>query len=393
MQLSHRLFSALVALSTLSLPVFAGRSLRQHVEPRALVDTCATITARDLISVRLSLPKFAYDGCLDICLCLSTLPAAIHSNADLHQLVSTYGEDLVQKDLTLLVSTLPLTGSIPTSAYLGGTRSIIPETSRHANILIIPNRFATWDILVTSTVCLHMSEGANTVLASSPTGSATACAASSDMLVNSDCPSYGLVLGTYAASQGCGSAAPYQRRINEKLRARSRGIFTHEDALSTCAYDEQVCGVSQGSAAFECLNTDTALESCESASIMHIFLGAYSFSRQVVDAYPRILSSSCQSRALRELTARLFLTSKTSDALQAAVLCRLASMAMCPLQITPHAFARIATLLQSLSSLPSSRCCRVFPFPHYAVCNSPKVIPHTILTSARTNSLNSFVAL
>jgi hypothetical protein len=181
MQLSHRLFSALVALSTLSLPVFAGRSLRQHVEPRALVDSCATITARDLISVKLSLPKFAYDGCLDICLCLSTLPLAIHSNADLHQLVSTYGEDLVKKDLTLLVSTLPLTGLIPTSAYLGGTRSIIPETSRHANILTIPNRFATWEILVTSAVCLHMSEGANPVLANSPTGSATVCAASSNM--------------------------------------------------------------------------------------------------------------------------------------------------------------------------------------------------------------------
>ncbi|KAI0289277.1 hypothetical protein BC826DRAFT_914731, partial [Russula brevipes] len=60
----------------------------------------------------------------------------------------------------------------------------------------------------------------------------------------------------------CNGVCGTFKHVSELRLARSRGIFTHEDALSTCAHDEQVCGVSQGSAAFECLNTDTALESC-----------------------------------------------------------------------------------------------------------------------------------
>jgi len=79
------------------------------------------------------------------------------------------------------------------------------------------------------------------------------------------------VLNAHASSQGCGSAAPHQqRRGNTDLRARSRGIFTHEDALSTCDRGEQVCGVDKGSAGFECLNTNTALESCEWASYIAV---------------------------------------------------------------------------------------------------------------------------
>lgn len=46
------------------------------------------------------------------------------------------------------------------------------------------------------------------------------------------------------------------------IAARTHGIRTNEDALNTCGSGEQVCGTYQGSSAFECVNTDTALESC-----------------------------------------------------------------------------------------------------------------------------------
>ena len=51
--------------------------------------------------------------------------------------------------------------------------------------------------------------------------------------------------------------------MSADLKARSHGIFSHDDALATCSRGETVCGVYQGSAAYECLNTDTALDSCK----------------------------------------------------------------------------------------------------------------------------------
>ncbi|KAI0246026.1 hypothetical protein BJV78DRAFT_1381921 [Lactifluus subvellereus] len=49
---------------------------------------------------------------------------------------------------------------------------------------------------------------------------------------------------------------------NPPLVARTHGIRTHEDALATWAKGERVCGTYQGSSAFKCVDTDTALESC-----------------------------------------------------------------------------------------------------------------------------------
>ena len=108
MQSVYRLLSPVfaVALLSLSLPSLAspGRSLRQHVEPRATFDVCATIDAAALESANLILPPDSYAGCLELCLCLSSLTTAMNAVGVLHELTETFGAYLIRKDITMLVS-------------------------------------------------------------------------------------------------------------------------------------------------------------------------------------------------------------------------------------------------------------------------------------------------
>ncbi|KAH9958130.1 hypothetical protein BC827DRAFT_1136777 [Russula dissimulans] len=223
-----RILFALFAVSALSLPVWADHSLRQHVEPRALIDVCATITSEDLASVDLVLPQSSYYGCIDICICLSSLSATINTNTDLQLLVKTYGENPVKADLSSLIT-----------GCANSQRCRYPDHSEPACSPENPCDF--------NCISPYVRRGNQCVCGYPHT------------LCNGVC-------GVF--QYGCGSAVPLQqRRGNTNLRARSRGIFTHEDALLTCDRGEQVCGVDKGSAAFECLNTNTALESCEWAII------------------------------------------------------------------------------------------------------------------------------
>jgi hypothetical protein len=108
MHFVYRLLSPVlvVALLSFSLPSLAspGRSLRQHVEPRATFDVCATIDAAALESANLILPPDSYAGCLELCLCLSSLTITMNTNDVVHELTETYGAHLVKKDITMLVS-------------------------------------------------------------------------------------------------------------------------------------------------------------------------------------------------------------------------------------------------------------------------------------------------
>ena len=107
MRFSRRLFSSLPVVSTLFLSLSAtsaARSLRQHVQARASLDVCATIDESTFSYVNLYLPDSDYRSCIDICLCISSLSAAIQSNNDLWRLAEKYGENVVKNDLTLLVS-------------------------------------------------------------------------------------------------------------------------------------------------------------------------------------------------------------------------------------------------------------------------------------------------
>ncbi|KAI9457464.1 hypothetical protein BJY52DRAFT_1079307, partial [Lactarius psammicola] len=197
-------------------------SLRQHVEPRAFLDVCATIDEHALASVNLALPGSAFQSCLNICLCISSLPTAIQANSNLRQLVKKYGESVVRSDLALLINSAQ-----------SRENCYYPDNSQPACTPEDPCGFDCESPFV-------------------PRGNKCVCPRPYK-LCNGVCGMF-----TY----GCGSAAahPYKRASSD-LKARSHGIFTHEDALATCDRGERVCGVYLGSAAFECLNTDVALES------------------------------------------------------------------------------------------------------------------------------------
>ena len=110
MGFSRRILSSLTVVSALflSLPAISdARALRQHVESRSSLDVCATIDESTFPWVNLYLPSYNYQSCVNICLCISTLPTAIQTNSDLERLAKEYGEDKVKSDLTLLVSFAP----------------------------------------------------------------------------------------------------------------------------------------------------------------------------------------------------------------------------------------------------------------------------------------------
>ena len=133
--------------------------------------------------------------------------------------------------------------------------------------------------------------------------------------------------------QGCGSAAPHPyKRLSPEIKARSHGIFSDEDAKATCRHGERVCGVYDGSDAFECLNTDIALESCKCRSQRtNIYLILTLF--QVVGACRRTRSSTSRNKALRASTARLSRTCSTFAAPAVAVLSTAAKQASSRLPI------------------------------------------------------------
>ena len=120
MGFARRLLSSFVVVSALflSLPAASARSLRQHVEPRAFLDVCATIDENSLASVHLALPHSAFQSCIDICLCISSLPTAIQANSNLRLLAKQHGEALVRSDLALLVSFTPPTEAAAPATHL-----------------------------------------------------------------------------------------------------------------------------------------------------------------------------------------------------------------------------------------------------------------------------------
>jgi len=238
MQLIHSLFSTFIAVSALSftLPAVAspGRSLRQHAEPRATLDVCATVDTSLLAWVGLTLPPSSYEGCLDICLCLSALPVVVETNDQLRLLANTYGNNVVIQDLATLINNAPNRQNCRYPQYSQPVCSTDNPCDFNCEYPYVPKG--------QKCVCEYPYT-----------------------LCNGVCGNF---------KQGCGSAVPqpHQRSINPNLKARSHGIATYEDALATCGEGEEVCGVYQGSAGFECLNTDITLESCGGCMAPNPFL-------------------------------------------------------------------------------------------------------------------------
>ncbi|KAF8258249.1 hypothetical protein EI94DRAFT_1623640 [Lactarius quietus] len=315
-----RLLSSLTVLSALlflSLPAASdARSLRQRVVTRSSLDVCATIDESTFSYVELYIPGYHYQSCVNICLCISTLPAAIQSRAELETLAKEYGEDKVKTDLTLLIN-----------AAQNREECDYPDNSSPACTPRNPCAFNCESPYV---------EKDKECVCPAPY-----------KLCNGICGKY---------PHGCGSAAPhpysgYGKRLSPELQARSHGVFSNDDALATCRHGETVCGVYKGSSAFECLNTHIALESCKCnpRGIGFFVCGLIWTFRQVVDACLQTPSFSCRSKALKESTARTSLTSTTSAALVAAVLSTAAKKASTLLPIVPNASAN--TIALSLGSV------------------------------------------
>jgi hypothetical protein len=177
MVFSRRLLSPLLVVSALflSLPtVSAARSLRQHVETRSSLDVCATIDEYSLASVGLA---DSYGGCIDICLCLSTLPTAIQANSELSILAKKYGEDQVRVDLAQLVSFCTLCRRQQLTSTCA--RSTTPGTNRIATILITRRPLAPPMILAGSTATRRSSQKGINALVHGLTCSVMVCAACS----------------------------------------------------------------------------------------------------------------------------------------------------------------------------------------------------------------------
>ncbi|KAI0044189.1 hypothetical protein FA95DRAFT_297128 [Auriscalpium vulgare] len=96
MRLARTLFTLLFCVIA-TVRASSVRALRQHVAPRAQVDTCASIP----LIPPAELP--AGGGLQPMCLCLSGIPDAISSNPDLVQLVQYLGAAEATITLTSVV--------------------------------------------------------------------------------------------------------------------------------------------------------------------------------------------------------------------------------------------------------------------------------------------------
>ncbi|KAI0055962.1 hypothetical protein BV25DRAFT_1814940 [Artomyces pyxidatus] len=223
--------SVLSSLSALTSVVAGrGRPLRQHVEPRALLDVCVNLDADILAKSGIIIPLDLL-GALDICLCLSALPLALTTDIRLKLLALIPGNSELLAILTALINTSP-----------GSKHCTYPPHSTPLCKADDPCGFHCDAPYV-------------------PKNGQCVCEAPYS-ICNDQCGSF---------PKGCGSAVPHSRR--KHLTARSSGVFTYSDALATCKNEEQVCGVTHGATGFECLNTDQTLDSCTS---MHSILLVYS---------------------------------------------------------------------------------------------------------------------
>ncbi|THH13232.1 hypothetical protein EW146_g6958 [Bondarzewia mesenterica] len=190
-----RFLSSLSAVNLLVLPVFARLdfALRQHYEPRALLDVCAYIDADALAHAGLvGIPANVLAN-LDLCLCLSALPLVLQTNANVKALVDI-GNTAVDALLTAL---------------------------------------------------------------------------------------------------GCSSAVPVAKRGLRNVHQNRIHNLAH--AQAECGPGETVCGAHYGSAGFECLNTNSALESCGGCAIPNPFPSPSQQGPKGVDcaSLPGVLDAEC----------------------------------------------------------------------------------------------------
>ncbi|ETW75157.1 hypothetical protein HETIRDRAFT_56778, partial [Heterobasidion irregulare TC 32-1] len=244
-----RLTSVVPLLSALHLVlpcVFArlDRPLRQHHKSRALLDVCAYIDADTLAQTNIIGIPADILADLDLCLCLSALPLALKTNANLKVLTDLLGNTVVDAFLSAIAT--PSSQHCTYPAHSTPLCSMNDPCGHSCNPPYVP-RGGHCDCPPPYSEC------------------------------NGQCahfPKVGclcfLVEGLVKPwSQGCGSAIPRSKR---QLKAvNTHGVRTLDDAQLTCTSDETVCGVDHGSAGFECLDTQVTLQSCGGCVIPHPF--------------------------------------------------------------------------------------------------------------------------
>ncbi|THH16066.1 hypothetical protein EW146_g4521 [Bondarzewia mesenterica] len=250
-----RFLSSLSAVNLLVFPVFArfDFALRQHYEPRALLDVCAYIDADTLAHAGLvGIPANVLAN-LDLCLCLSALPLFLQTNANVKALVDILGNTAVDALLTALVNSVP-----------SSRQCIYPA---HSSPLCTKND-----------PCGHSCQPPYV-----PQNGQCVCS-----------PPYKECNGKCGQShKGCSSAVPVAKRDLRNAHQNRIHILAH--AQAECAPGETVCGVYHGSAEFECVNTDNALESCGGCAIPNPFTSPSQQGPKGIDctSLPGVLDVEC----------------------------------------------------------------------------------------------------
>ncbi|KAI0044192.1 hypothetical protein FA95DRAFT_1681380 [Auriscalpium vulgare] len=213
MRLARTLF-ALVSCVAATTRASSFRALRQHVAPRAQVDTCGYISFTTAV--------YNPGPSTPVCICLSDVPDAFYSN------------NIVLKSLRAKIGVLALTTLTTSLVKDNGTMCTYPTGATPVCSQSDPCGFQCPAPLV---------QQASQCVCAAPY---TSC--------NGVC-------GVFP--NGCGMAVPqkfsWKRNV---LAGRSLGIKTHAEAQTTCHSGETVCGVPRRSVGFECLDLARTLDSC-----------------------------------------------------------------------------------------------------------------------------------
>ncbi|KAI0044188.1 hypothetical protein FA95DRAFT_1497509, partial [Auriscalpium vulgare] len=191
------------------------RALRQHVAPRAQVDTCAYLDSQTLHN---QFPN-VFEIPLGLCLCSSGIEEAVSTNINLMLYSAVLGTAVVTPGLTNLVND---NGDVCT--YPPGATPVCSQPDPCGFQCPAP----------------YVQQGSQCACAAPYTSCNGVC----DLFPN-----------------GCGSAVPQDPLKRNVLAGRSLGIRTHAEAQTTCRAGETVCGVPRGSLGFECLDISRTLDS------------------------------------------------------------------------------------------------------------------------------------
>ncbi|RDB26729.1 hypothetical protein Hypma_005397 [Hypsizygus marmoreus] len=226
-------------------------STRQYKVPRAIIDTCISITG-DVFAVLAGIIDPGSYVDLRICVCLQDLDIWLDTNADAQILIGLLGREAVRALLNVLLAIGP-TNPLPEECTF-------PDHSQRICVAGEPCAFE----------CTDGYTEENGVCVCAPP--------------NLECNG---VCGSFPG--GCSSAVPRKRR--------SLPVTTLARAKSTCKRKESVCGIPgrEDTLDFECVDTSIALDSCGGCVVPHPFYEPDRSSVLGIDCghLPGVITATC----------------------------------------------------------------------------------------------------